>query len=228
MPNEILVQNKLAQKILFLRRSGRNGGSRSDFKRHRSTNAATSNGSVVADTHSAIHPADEHGCLSVAGAGVRAVLPGGGGALEESAKARFSQRQCCRTKLSIQKTKVIPMSGRNCDTMERRNVPKSNKQRGSSPRRFLISPKLVETIFTLDCPKAGEVYLCGDFNEWSPVGLRMIQRTENGHWEKRLALAPGRYEYKFVVDGEWIHDLHACENVPNAYGSLNSVVEVRL
>lgn len=112
--------------------------------------------------------------------------------------------------------------------MERRNAPKSNQQRESSSRRFLASPKLVETTFTLDCPKAGEVYLCGDFNEWSAAGLSMIQRTENGHWEKRLALAPGRYEYKFVVDGEWIHDLRACENVLNSHGSLNSVVEVRL
>jgi 1,4-alpha-glucan branching enzyme len=120
------------------------------------------------------------------------------------------------------------MNQRNCDTMEKRNAPKSNQQRESSPRRFLASPKLVETTFTLDCPKAGEAFLCGDFNEWSPAGLRMIQGTENGHWEKRLALAPGRYEYKFVVDGESIHDLHACENVLNAHGSLNSVVEVRL
>ncbi|MBI3415356.1 MAG: hypothetical protein HY043_08560 [Verrucomicrobia bacterium] len=125
------------------------------------------------------------------------------------------------------KKKVILMNERNCDASEKRNVPKSNKQRGSSDRRFPITPKFVETIFTLEFPKAREVYLCGDFNGWSPVGLEMIRRKENGHWEKRLALVPGRYEYKFVVDGEWLHDNKAFKNVPNASGSLNSVVEVR-
>jgi hypothetical protein len=39
-------------------------------------------------------------------------------------------------------------------------------------------------------------------------------------------LEPGRYEYKFVMDGKWIHDSRAGENVANASGSLNSVLEV--
>ena len=86
MPNEISVKDKLAQKSPFVRRSGCNGGSRSDFERRRNANAPTSNRSASADTHSAIHPADEHGCLSMAGARFSAVLPGGGGALEKSAK----------------------------------------------------------------------------------------------------------------------------------------------
>ncbi len=54
-----------------------------------------------------------------------------------------------------------------------------------------------------------------------------MKRKEGGRWETVLALAPGRYEYKFVVDDEWIHDPNARENVPNEEGSLNSVMEVR-
>ncbi len=41
-----------------------------------------------------------------------------------------------------------------------------------------------------------------------------------------LALLPGRYEYKFVVDGHWIPDPNALENVLNPHGTLNSVMEV--
>lgn len=50
---------------------------------------------------------------------------------------------------------------------------------------------------------------------------------EGGRWETTLSLRPGKYQYKFVADGQWIHDPNARENVPNAHGSLNSVVEVR-
>jgi len=84
-----------------------------------------------------------------------------------------------------------------------------------------------EVDFVLDCNGAELVYVCGDFNDWQPTSLRMIGNADAGLWEKRLTLPAGRYEYKFVVDGSWRHDPDAIENVPNIYGSLNSVVEVR-
>ena len=48
-----------------------------------------------------------------------------------------------------------------------------------------------------------------------------------GTWETTVELAPGRYQYKFVVDGQWIPDPLAHDNVWNQHGTLNSVVEVR-
>ena len=81
-------------------------------------------------------------------------------------------------------------------------------------------------LFTLERPEAQIVYLCGDFNEWSPRSLRMFRRTPSGPWERRVTLEPGRHQYKFIVDGEWIHDPAARENTPNPHGSLNSVIEV--
>jgi len=83
-----------------------------------------------------------------------------------------------------------------------------------------------EVGFILNSSAAESVYLCGDFNEWSPTGLPMIERIEGRLWEKRLMLPPGRYEYKFIVDGVWTHNPAAGKNVPNAFGSLNSVMEV--
>jgi len=84
-----------------------------------------------------------------------------------------------------------------------------------------------EVDFVLEWIGAEHVYVCGGFNDWQPTCLRMIGNPEAGLWEKRLLLPPGRHEYKFVVDGKWLHDPDAGENVPNVYGSLNSVVEVR-
>ena len=48
-----------------------------------------------------------------------------------------------------------------------------------------------------------------------------------GGWEMRLQLEPGRYEYKFIVDGQWMEDPTAAENVTNWYGTLNSVRYIR-
>lgn len=87
-------------------------------------------------------------------------------------------------------------------------------------------PHVVEVAFALECAEAKEVFLCGEFNQWSPTALPMIRKDGNGRWEKRLALPPGRYEYKFIMDGEWIADPAARENVVNTFGSVNSVVEV--
>ena len=74
---------------------------------------------------------------------------------------------------------------------------------------------------------AKQVALSGDFNGWSPDATPM-KRHEDGHWETTVELAPGRYQYKFVVDGRWKVDPAAQNHVPNEHGSLNSVVEVRL
>lgn len=90
----------------------------------------------------------------------------------------------------------------------------------------LTGARLIEVTLSLEKPEAREVYVCGDFNEWSPLSLKMIRRSNNGRWEKRLMLAPGCYQYKFLVDGTWLHNEKARENVPNQYGSLNSVLEV--
>lgn len=86
--------------------------------------------------------------------------------------------------------------------------------------------KPVEIEFVLDTSGVEHVYVCGDFNDWQPTSLRMIGNPDAGLWEKRLTLPPGRYEYKFFVDGNWIHDPDASKNVPNRFGTLNSVVEV--
>jgi 1,4-alpha-glucan branching enzyme len=89
------------------------------------------------------------------------------------------------------------------------------------------APTTVKVNFALVKPEAQRVALCGEFNEWSPDASPM-KRREAGNWETTLTLKPGRYQYKFVADGQWLHDPKARENVPNQHGSLNSVVEVRL
>ena len=81
------------------------------------------------------------------------------------------------------------------------------------------------TVFVCEVkPDAREVYLVGDFNHWNPRADRMA-KTKNG-FRKTLRLSPGEYQYKFLVDGQWHNDPGAAKQVPNAYGTMNSVVRV--
>lgn len=73
--------------------------------------------------------------------------------------------------------------------------------------------------------KAKSVYIAGAFNDWRPEATPMIS-LGNGQWVKELTLAPGRYEYRLVVEGEWICDPKAPECVPNPFGGCNSVLIV--
>jgi hypothetical protein len=91
------------------------------------------------------------------------------------------------------------------------------------------SPKASQAVsvtFVMEAPHAKQVSLCGEFNNWSPDATPM-KRQEGGRWIAILALPPGLYQYKFVCDGQWLHDPKARMNVPNEHRSLNSVVEVR-
>jgi hypothetical protein len=86
--------------------------------------------------------------------------------------------------------------------------------------------KIVNVSFVLIRPGAARVSLCGEFNGWSPDAGPMT-RHDDGHWEAIVALSPGRYEYKFLVDGEWLADPVVEQTVVNGFGSLNSIIEVR-
>lgn len=85
------------------------------------------------------------------------------------------------------------------------------------------SGKKVE--FKLTAPHAREVRLAGDFNSWDP-NKTLLRKAKDGVWRTDLSLKPGRYEYKFVVDGEWRKDpLNNLFSV-NTFGTENSVVEL--
>lgn len=83
-------------------------------------------------------------------------------------------------------------------------------------------------IFTTDAPGATQVNLAGDFNNWTPENTPMERIDGNGSFKAVLPLAPGRYCYRFVVDGQWRNDPHNDYVETNPFGELNSVVEVQV
>jgi 1,4-alpha-glucan branching enzyme len=79
--------------------------------------------------------------------------------------------------------------------------------------------------FKLEASEAKEAILAGDFNSWDVKKHRMKMDVK-GRWTKIVNLTPGRYEYKFLVDGEWKNDPNNDQVVPNSFGTLNNHLTV--
>ncbi|MEZ5041761.1 MAG: glycogen-binding domain-containing protein [Saprospiraceae bacterium] len=73
--------------------------------------------------------------------------------------------------------------------------------------------------------QAGKVILAGSFNGWNEDYLRM-SRTDEG-WELRINLPPGNYEYKFIADGNWLHDPANPRKIRNEHGTFNSILTIQ-
>jgi 1,4-alpha-glucan branching enzyme len=102
----------------------------------------------------------------------------------------------------------------------------------SPTQTVTVTPKAGGTRFCCHAADAKSVFLAGSFNDWSTSATPMAR---NGHnqWKASLPLARGRYEYKFVVDGEWCcepgcvdKDVHCPYCIVNEFGTMNRVLEV--
>jgi 1,4-alpha-glucan branching enzyme len=90
---------------------------------------------------------------------------------------------------------------------------------------MVIRKSKSEVIFVLRLAQlVKNVHIVGTFNGWDEEHGRMMKGS-NGAWRKWVNLPPGRYEYKFIVDGEWQADPDANEVVRNTFGSENSVLQ---
>ncbi len=79
-------------------------------------------------------------------------------------------------------------------------------------------------VFTFEAPDAADVTIAGEFNGWSPTKDH-LQEIGGGLWQIVLPLKPGRYEYKFVIDGTvWQEDPYSPGYVPDPYEGRNSVI----
>ncbi len=81
--------------------------------------------------------------------------------------------------------------------------------------------------FTIHAEKGKSVYVAGQFNNWDPTAKEMTYKAKEGVYTTTLKLAPGKYEYKYVIDGAWCADPENVEAVPNDQGTFNSVITVK-
>ena len=71
-----------------------------------------------------------------------------------------------------------------------------------------------------------DVKLAGNFTNWDQGAIVMTQ-GRSGEWKTQASLEPGEYEYKFMADGVWFNDPKADKQMPNAWGSENSLKVVK-
>ena len=81
--------------------------------------------------------------------------------------------------------------------------------------------------FSVTAKPGLKVFVAGSFNDWEPELNPMVDAGANGSYRCTLSLAPGYYEYKFVVDGEWVLDESNPNFTSNDFGTLNSVLNVK-
>jgi len=89
------------------------------------------------------------------------------------------------------------------------------------------------SVISVRAPDAKEVCVAGAFNDWNPKS-HVMKAAQGGEWTRTLDLAPGRHEYKFVIDGQWCcepggdepcHDRPGC--VANQHGTMNRMIEIK-
>lgn len=72
-----------------------------------------------------------------------------------------------------------------------------------SPRP--TSRRLERVSFVWEFPGAKRVFIAGSFNGWQP-SVTPLKNRGGGRWLLDMDVKPGRYEYRFVVDGKWTDD----------------------
>ena len=77
-------------------------------------------------------------------------------------------------------------------------------------------------LFTIEAPGARCVQLAADFNGWVANGNEM--QSSGSIWTKVVPLPPGRYHYRYVVDGGWQTDPLNVNIEPTPWGGYNSVL----
>jgi hypothetical protein len=101
----------------------------------------------------------------------------------------------------------------------------TTKKRSSLEPAAEKPPQNIAVEFILDMPQASSVTVAGSFNNWD-ISQKPLRKTGNGIWRASVTLPPGRYEHRFVVDGQWVNDPKANESGPNSFGAENSVLMV--
>jgi cyclomaltodextrinase / maltogenic alpha-amylase / neopullulanase len=86
----------------------------------------------------------------------------------------------------------------------------------------VIPVKKIE--FSILDNSSNQVFVIGNFNDWSRTSHPLILR--DGKWRLAEYFRYGRYEYKFVVDGNEVLDVSNPDSIANGLGGFNSLLNL--
>ncbi|HEX4900266.1 MAG TPA: S8 family serine peptidase [Pyrinomonadaceae bacterium] len=108
----------------------------------------------------------------------------------------------------------------------RRAVDVAQREMHESDKHDFAAPRIIDgkVVFSFHHHDAKDVALAGDFNNWNGAPFA---KQANGFWNILIPVpAPGRYSYKFVVDGAWLEDPNNVIKIEDGFGGLNSVLHI--
>lgn len=111
------------------------------------------------------------------------------------------------------------MSPRGKAKSARKAAPKKDETAVKGPSRKRVT-------FSVSAEPGSRVAVSGDFNNWDTTGHPMEDKKGDGNYTATILLAPGVYEYKFIVNDTWSIDPNCPEWIQNSFGTLNSVLHV--
>lgn len=94
-------------------------------------------------------------------------------------------------------------------------------------KQYLKSKPVCKVTFTVEAEAAKKVSIVGSFNEWNEKATP-LKKLKNGTFKGTVDLdAENSYEFKYIVDGDYVNDSAADSYVWSDYASAeNSVVSV--
>ena len=102
--------------------------------------------------------------------------------------------------------------------------PVAKKRPGRKPA---AKPTLKSVTFTVHAEADQDVRLAGSFTDWETKAKKMTFKKRKGIYSATVKLAPGEYQYKFIIGDKWATDDQNTEFVPNDKGTFNSKITVK-
>jgi 1,4-alpha-glucan branching enzyme len=103
-------------------------------------------------------------------------------------------------------------------------IVKTVSENGQESKKSSYGSLKVQVEFKLTACEAKSVAVAGSFNDWNAKKTPL--RKVGDCWTASVELPRGRYEYRFVVDGNWVSDPNAKETAANPFGGSNSVLSL--
>lgn len=94
-------------------------------------------------------------------------------------------------------------------------------------KQFVKTKPVCKVTFSVENKEAKEVAVVGDFNNWNPTE-GVMSKLKSGTFKSVLDVPKdAAYEFKYIVDGEFINEEQADSFKWNDFGGTeNSVLEV--
>jgi 1,4-alpha-glucan branching enzyme len=94
-------------------------------------------------------------------------------------------------------------------------------------KQFIKTKPVCKVTFSIEAKEAQTASVIGDFNNWNPAEGE-LSKLKNGTFKATFELpASNSYEFRYLIDGEYINDAEADDFKWNDFAAAeNSVVAV--